>query len=816
MRQTLSILLCLSLVAAAGSPCYAAPDQVTVQSALVWRTDGTGDYLLPEIKPDTTHESSIAVSTSGQIESMTAAIDFDGQVNLELSADGGLHYTPAIHGVPLTTGFARGNRVKWRAKVGPEGALREVKITYMDGSRVAGAFGEPRLSGYRYRKPIIILGSDEPVYHYQVALAIGESDETAAYDLHCEQRVRGDFADLRITGPDGLTILPHYLENIVGAAPARLAIVWIKIPYLPPQGLTLYLYYGNPTAPSISDGKAVFDFFDAFDGSALDAKAWDHQAGQGSVRVADSMLHLTGGSVMAKTFQFADGIVEYVATTAGAQDDARLIIRSDPEATHPDETNQVAYASAYAGAEHVLASGSVVQANDPKPIMAETPYGYQVVTQDTQLMFQRFDAEFASVEATIMFDDVGGLTRGLIGLHSEGSASYDWVRVRKLALPPPAVSEATAAAPEETANLPLFTNTTVLPNGDLALLDPKVEGAYTTLAMASDFAIRILVPNWDGAGVESVAVSADGAKTFRLNCHPGEHYYASKAHFMPGTSLVAKIGLEASQDVPAPAVKSVSLEYTAGNLFIVSPNGGEELAAGTSQQIVWSAIGHDAKYPVKLSYSLDGGRTYKPITDSTDNDGTYVWVLPDSLNSDEVLVKIADKNDAAIFDASDDPFAILPADLLKQRRAEEVAEEEQPEAEYTDDLLTLLDKLTQDPNATPHDIVVKVNESGGYKAGDIVMIRPAGTEWSEAEKNSFLIIQADLSPEAIKMLMSADATGNQRKFKIDLSYFDLRSRASDKGKPPVRRHYKAKEDLRQLLEDRTDAMTQPLTPNVTQ
>jgi len=276
---------------------------------------------------------------------------------------------------------------------------------------------------------------------------------------------------------------------------------------------------------------------------------------------------------------------------------------------------------------------------------------------------------------------------------------------------------------------------------------------------------------------------------------------------------VAKVTLAATEDVPKPALQSLSLEYTSGNLFVVSPNGGEELEAGATHQIVWSAQGHDAAYPVTLAYSVDGGRTYKTITDSTDNDGSHVWVLPDDVRSEEAFVKISDRNDPSTFDVSDDPFSILPAEELAQRQPKEAQRTKEEEEEYTDDLLSLLETLTEDPDATPHDIAVKIADSKDYEAGDLVLIRPTGMEWSEAEKNSFLIIQADLSPKAIQTLMSPAGSG-RRKFKIDLEFFDLKPRSSDEGKAPVLRHYKKKENLKILLEDRTeDTPVMPATPS---
>ena len=43
------------------------------------------------------------------------------------------------------------------------------------------------------------------------------------------------------------------------------AKVWVKVPSIPANGSTeIWMYYGNPTAESVSDGKATFEFFDDF------------------------------------------------------------------------------------------------------------------------------------------------------------------------------------------------------------------------------------------------------------------------------------------------------------------------------------------------------------------------------------------------------------------------------------------------------------------------------------------------------------------------------------------------------------------------
>lgn len=71
-----------------------------------------------------------------------------------------------------------------------------------------------------------------------------------------------DGSDLRITASNGLSDLPFWVESWV---PNDSATIWVKIPLLPQSGSVVYLYYGNTTASTLSDGQATFDFFDDFE-----------------------------------------------------------------------------------------------------------------------------------------------------------------------------------------------------------------------------------------------------------------------------------------------------------------------------------------------------------------------------------------------------------------------------------------------------------------------------------------------------------------------------------------------------------------------
>jgi len=60
--------------------------------------------------------------------------------------------------------------------------------------------------------------------------------------------------------------LPYWIENFTNES----AIVWVKVPFIPKtSNTTIYMYYGNPSAISQSNGDSVFILFDDFESGSL-------------------------------------------------------------------------------------------------------------------------------------------------------------------------------------------------------------------------------------------------------------------------------------------------------------------------------------------------------------------------------------------------------------------------------------------------------------------------------------------------------------------------------------------------------------------
>jgi Uncharacterized conserved protein len=81
--------------------------------------------------------------------------------------------------------------------------------------------------------------------------------------------MKPDCSDIRFTYVDTSNNteveIPFWVES--GMCNRTNTRIWIKVPHIPAYGNAIvFMYYGNPDAISKSNGNAVFEFFDDFDG----------------------------------------------------------------------------------------------------------------------------------------------------------------------------------------------------------------------------------------------------------------------------------------------------------------------------------------------------------------------------------------------------------------------------------------------------------------------------------------------------------------------------------------------------------------------
>lgn len=143
-------------------------------------------------------------------------------------------------------------------------------------------------SSWARRKQITVVNSNPvSLAGYQVRV-----------DVNYDSDMKSDFSDLRFIDEDGVTSIPYWIESYV---PSTSATIWVRVPYVASTGSgTVYMYYGNPTATSLSDGRATFELFDNFErgygtGWTVKATMPSPPKADGSAAVYNGKLYVFGG-----------------------------------------------------------------------------------------------------------------------------------------------------------------------------------------------------------------------------------------------------------------------------------------------------------------------------------------------------------------------------------------------------------------------------------------------------------------------------------------------------------------------------------------
>jgi len=121
------------------------------------------------------------------------------------------------------------------------------------------------LSGWQYRKSHEIVGSTAGAQtNYQIRIKVHRTTGAdSGEDVYVGTKCRADFGDIRFTKSDGVTLLDYWLEEYDG----DVATFWVEVDNIPasPDTTTIYIYYGNPSATTTSNGDNTFLFFDHFE-----------------------------------------------------------------------------------------------------------------------------------------------------------------------------------------------------------------------------------------------------------------------------------------------------------------------------------------------------------------------------------------------------------------------------------------------------------------------------------------------------------------------------------------------------------------------
>jgi len=112
---------------------------------------------------------------------------------------------------------------------------------------------------WQYRKKITITSGSSATTNFQVKV------QTDTSTLITANKMRSDCGDIRFTSSAGVE-LPYWVEETGGnACNDTDTNIWVKIDNVPAYGGTyIYMYYGNQSAKTGSNGDNTFEFFDDF------------------------------------------------------------------------------------------------------------------------------------------------------------------------------------------------------------------------------------------------------------------------------------------------------------------------------------------------------------------------------------------------------------------------------------------------------------------------------------------------------------------------------------------------------------------------
>jgi len=121
---------------------------------------------------------------------------------------------------------------------------------------------------------------------YQRAIQVYNTTYTneVSTNGHC----RDDFGDIRFSASDGVTPLNYWMENSFSESNATF---WVQIPSdLSSNDQTIYVYYGNSSATTTSNGYNTFSYFEDFESGQIGN--WNtYTAGTGTVIVSSTHAH---------------------------------------------------------------------------------------------------------------------------------------------------------------------------------------------------------------------------------------------------------------------------------------------------------------------------------------------------------------------------------------------------------------------------------------------------------------------------------------------------------------------------------------------
>ncbi len=170
--------------------------------------------------------------------------------------------------------------------------------------------GQEWLPEFPYRKNHTIYGHPGAGTDYQVRIQVHSGDGIDSGNTVNLNNEYWEVDDpIRFTASDGITLLDYWKEY----TDASNAYYWVKISENLDNDIVIYVYYGNTTTTSLSNGTATFLMFDDYENANLNR--WDHVGSAWSVSsgyyargdYGAALSGTTGGRDLYKTINVTTG-----------------------------------------------------------------------------------------------------------------------------------------------------------------------------------------------------------------------------------------------------------------------------------------------------------------------------------------------------------------------------------------------------------------------------------------------------------------------------------------------------------------------------
>jgi len=138
---------------------------------------------------------------------------------------------------------------------------------------------------WKYRKVVNINNDGAALTDYQI---LATADTASLISVG---NMRADCGDIRFVDSDNTTELNYWIESGCNSTSTK---IWVKTPSIPAGNKTIYMYYGNPSAPSTSSGSNTFLFFDDFTGTTINTTKWSKTDPSGYITQNNQLIISNG------------------------------------------------------------------------------------------------------------------------------------------------------------------------------------------------------------------------------------------------------------------------------------------------------------------------------------------------------------------------------------------------------------------------------------------------------------------------------------------------------------------------------------------